>query len=132
MRKAIPKRLPLLRLAITIAQHCDDNVVMGVPPAPNVSRFISGAELVPLGNNASLANSIEECLKNKVRAKVETFLTEKLGAPQARNYCMMLETQLIRMAFGKSLHPVYPGCAGACRPSKKGGPFVRARMRRRR
>ena len=33
-RQAIPNKYPLVRLATSIAQHCEDNVILGIPPAP--------------------------------------------------------------------------------------------------
>ena len=108
-RQAIPKKYPLIRLATTIAQHCEDNVVMGIPPAPNTSRFISASELAALGSNTSLADALETLLRVEVREKYEPYLAKNLGDSAARNWCLQLETQLIRMVFGKSLHPSFPG-----------------------
>lgn len=109
VRQSIPRKFPLIRLATTIAQHCEDNVLMGIPPAPNTSRFISAGELAALGSNSSLADALESILRDEIRGKYEPYLKAKLGDAVARNWCMQLETQLIRLAFGKSLHPNYPG-----------------------
>ena len=107
--KAIPKKCPLLKLAITITQHCEDHVVAGVPPAPNVSRFISVAELTSLGNNSDLCESVETFMREEIRGKYEARLKDIVGPSEARSYALMLEIQLVRMVFAKSLHPSYPG-----------------------
>ena len=82
---------------------------MGVPPAPNVSRFISGTELAAFGNNTALCDGIETLLREKVRGEYETHMKELVGVAAARNLVRMLETQIIRLAFAKSLHAGYPG-----------------------
>ena len=107
--EAVPKKFPLLRLAVTITQHCEDNVTQAVPPAPGVSRFISGAELTSVGSNTPLAASIEELFREKVRGEFEPWMIAKVDKRTARGYCRMLEVQIVRLAFSKSLHPKYPG-----------------------
>ena len=79
VRQSIPKKYPLIRLATTIAQHCEDSVLMGIPPAPNTSRFIAASELTALGNNTSLADTLETILRAEVREKYEPYLKTKLG-----------------------------------------------------
>jgi hypothetical protein len=109
IRQAIPKRYPLIKLATTITQHCEENVVLGIPPAPNTSRFINNPELLALGSNTVLADLLEQILRDEIRGKYEPHLKAKLGDAVARNCCMMVEVQLVRLAFGKSLRPTYPG-----------------------
>ena len=108
VREAIPKKCPLVRLATTITQHCEDNVAPAVPPAPSTSRFISQAELQALGQNP-ICESLEEKLREQVRGKYEAHMRTKISAKQARSYCVILEIQLMRLAFNKSMHSKYPG-----------------------
>ena len=108
VREAIPKKCPLVRLATTITQHCEDNVAPAVPPAPSTSRFISQAELQALGQNP-ICESLEETLREKVRGKYERYMQTKISQNQSRSYCVMLEIQMMRLAFNKSMHAKLPG-----------------------
>ena len=72
-----------------------------------------------LGNNVSMCDAMEALMKDEIRGKIEPFMQAKLGGGVARIFCWQLEIQLVRLAFGKSMHPAYPGgVAGKFSPEK--------------
>ena len=74
-----------------------------------MSRFISGSELSSLGSNATLCDQLERILRTQVRDVFEEYIANKIHKKAARGYCVMIETQLIRLALNKSLKAGYPG-----------------------
>ena len=105
---ALPQEFVLLKLMTTLLHYNGDAKTVNQRPAPDVSRTISGPEMVALGKNKDMCVLLEDFFKD-LRVKIEPALVGRINKTRARDLLRPLEFHVIRMAYSKGVAKA-PSC----------------------
>ena len=104
---AIAHTFVIFRQTTTMVQYSGDGRVVNARPIPDNAAFILMTEVTAMGKNVPLCTMIEDFLRD-LRVHVDPEIARVVGQSRARELVRHLELNATRMAFHKSLLPLFP------------------------
>ena len=104
--KTIPLKHVLTKLITTLLQLSGEGRIINQRPAPDTARFISVAEMNAVAKDVAICETFERfCQWNRLNIEVE--MRKTVGSVRARDLMLLLELNLGRLLFSKTLLKEY-------------------------
>ena len=97
----------LVGLNIAILAFCKDKVMPQQNPLPDISIFVTPAEVKTFAENVDTVNGLQQFMQ-QVRSEIEKFLLPQSHRNQLRDYQYIGEQMALRLCMGKPPMPNFP------------------------